>query len=824
MASDIPGGISKDLQRSDSADQRIPIPEAMPLALSLSQNQFVGTASDRVAEAKAFTGWNHVAISALMRAVTRAEVSVFDDRIVPGKRGSAVSYQARAMRKSLLLSHGVKWKSFAKDDAVNQLASPEFRWWRLTYQPNPWLTGSQMRSTVVQQLHLHGIAMVWNAKNRFGKTVWRFPVPMAAVTPIAPGQYTQFPMGGIHVYSFGWMIDRFGRGVARDRSLAYMSDRDIPMSELTVYSYPHPFLVGDGASPTTAQEQRISVSTMALKTLGDQLEQGPQRKVLLHPPQDQVTDTAGLRAWQKQIDRQVRENETGVIAIPHGGVTELTINPDEMAYIQTDEQSAVGIFAAHGVSKAAVGMQDGMTYGSLAAAMRGFSTMTVQPDLDIMADEDTAQMQAEEGDAFEIRYTCPEFDDPDLEEQRLSNDRAAGAITVGEYRRRRGMEPHGDERDDLPAGGQAILSWGQKEPTDPLGGFGAMMGGKAPALTPEAVPQLGAASETVNEPDGFMGRFTGLLGNAKSKSLVSYDALTTAEVNPYVVAVAFDGTLCVFKETNAIDEADFGYVNLEMVETIKTLKDAGCKIVIYTARESESMVAEWLQRNDVPWDAINTNPWAKQQSSGPILADMFLDERALNTDSKAFVLASVLDQLPAEKRDSLRDAIYKRRVDRHFGFLFVPVEGSSQRMIREARSLLNQDHLADDGIEVEPHITLLHQVAERNPYEVAQKLGALAKFDYIVGHLTVFNRGDKAYLVILVNGESLTTAFGSIYSSVAHCKSQYDFTPHITVGMIKPEFATLYEGKKIPSTGAMVRVSKLIYRPPGHSDFVIPLR
>jgi 2'-5' RNA ligase len=824
MGRDTPPGISQDLQRRDAAEQQLPQSEAMPLALSLSQNQFVGTASDRQAEAQQFTGWNHVAISALMRAATRAEVAVYDDRVVPGKRGSLVNYQSRAMRKSLLLNHGAKWKSFSKDDAVKQMASPEFRWWKLTYQPNPWLTGSQLRSTVIQQLHLHGICMVWNVKNVFGKTVWRFPVPMAAVTPIAPGQYKQFPMGGIHVYSFGWMIDRFGRGIVKDRTFAYLSDRDIPMEDLTVYQYPHPFLVGDGASPTTAQEQRISVSNRALKTLDGQLEQGPQRKVLLHPPADQANDTVSLKSWQKHIDRLIRENETGVIAAAHGGATELTIAPDEMGYIETDDRSAIGIFAAHGVSKAAAGMQDGMTYGSLAAAMRGFQTMSVQPDLDIMADEDTAQMQSEEGDAFEIRYTCPDFDDPELDEQRLANDKAAGALSLKEYRAKRGMDPYGDERDDLPAGGQAIMSWGVKEPANPMDMFGAAMTGKPPALGGSEAPAVSEAPGSDSGDPGFMGRFTGLLGGKQAKSLQSPTLLTYPnQPKPFVVAVAFDGTLCQLNFESDAGDIDLGSPNMAIVEVVRTLKDAGCGIVVYTASESETLVAEWLQRNTVPWDGININPWS-EGLHGQIPADMFLDERAVNASSGVMALASVIDQLDEVGRQQLRDAVYKRRVDRHFGFLFVPVEGSALRLVREAKAMLWQEHVDGDALEVEPHITLLHQVAENDPFGTVTKLSALAKFDYEVGRLLVFRRGDVSYLVIGLGGNGLHEAFSSIYASVTHCKSEFDFTPHITIGKIKTEFADLYDGKPLPSTGAFVRVNRLIYRPPGYSDFVIPLK
>lgn len=830
---DVPVGVPPHLRQSYN-DNR-PKAEDIPLALSLSQNQYVGTASDRQYEARQYTGWNYVSIAAVCKLASRATVEIFDDRIETGNRKSAIDYTRSRKRKSLVAKHGPQWKSFARDQSVTQQADPQFRWWKLTEQPNPWQTGAQLRYTAIQQLRLHGIAFVWNVKNAFGKTIWRFPVPMALVTVIAPGQRPNMPMGGVSVHSYGWMTQRFQQHVMPVKSLQYMASREISVNDLTIYAYPHPFMPGDGASPTTAVKNWIDLAQQAEQSQADQYDRGPDKKVIISPP-DEVQDDTAMKAFQKRLDRQIRESTSGVIVGTHGGIHDLTVTPEDMGYSEASSVFGSAIMGAHGTPKSAVGMNEGMTYGSVAASIRAFGTLSVQSDLDTLADEDTMQMRDEEGSAFSLQYPCPPFDDPELKETQLTNDMTAGAITVGEWRIERGMEPFGDERDSLPAGGEAIKAWQPKQLEQP-GGQEMPQGapGQQPGQPGVQPPQSelgaklqalmnGAAREPYNHPpippQSQIGQgLAGLLGG-QQKSLVRTIEITG--LRPFVVAVDLDGTL---SQDDYFKDGEIGKPRMGIIQAIRAMKEAGCYVVIYTCRDSDSLVAAWCDDHQVPFDAINENPFGKH-TGGKMMADMYLDNRAVNaTGNEAAVMASVMDSVKDRTtREAIRGAINKRRFDRMYGFLFVPIEGSALRIASEGQAMIDPKHLAGDGLESDPHITLLHAVAEK-PFQTAEAIKAIGKFTYTVGAIETFRNDDgTAHVVVKVESKELRQARLNCEQALAHMPSQHSFNPHVTLGVIDAKHAKKYQGKQLSITGAVVGVSKLVYRPPGEADLVIPLR
>ena len=133
-------------------------------------------------------------------------------------------------------------------------------------------------------------------------------------------------------------------------------------------------------------------------------------------------------------------------------------------YLRVAETYGPGTLAMHGVSKSVVGLQDGMTYGSIAAANNAFIEFTVQPVLNLLADEETSTVQAEEGPAFTVGLEADRAHAPELRESQIRSDIDAGALTVGELRELRGRPKFGDERDDMNAGSESIRSWSPSHP------------------------------------------------------------------------------------------------------------------------------------------------------------------------------------------------------------------------------------------------------------------------------------------------------------------------------------------------------------------------
>ena len=807
MHEEPPVGVPPTLRKTRENDNS-PNPEDLPLALALSQNQFIGLASDRRKEAGWYKGWNHVAIAAVAKLGSRATVEIFDDSVRVSGQKSFVDFSRRANRRVLQDKHKDKWKSFARDTDIARQASADFRWWRLVEQPNPWQSGTHFRFTAIMQMRLHGIAVVWNLKNAFGKTLWRIPIPMSLLTPLSPGYDRSMPMGGVYVNSYGWMIESFGAAVAANRMMQYVANRRISVNDLTMYAYPHPFLPGEGASPTTAIESWLELAAQADKSQAEDYARGPNRKTLVEPPKDvQFDDDASLRGWQKRLDKMVESSKTGVIGVATSGVHSLTMTPDEMEYSQASQTVGKAILAAHGVPAAAVGMAEGMTFGAVAAVMRAFGEFSAQPDLELIGDEDNLQMRSEEGDALTIAYTAPTFDDPELKETQLQTDMQGGLITVAEGRAERGRQPYGDGRDQLLAGSPAVQQWGMQK----QGGNGVSDANGQAASNGSVLTRV---REMIQN------------GGDQSKSMVASHVVVNGDDRPYVIAVDLDGTLAKIGADSEFDEERIGDPDTAMVDAVRVLSDAGCKIVVYTCRDSDALVATWLDEHSVPFDAINMNPWAPD-TDAKMMADMYLDARAVRaTGSASAVMVQVLNHVGEPVvREAIRDRMNARRFNRMYGFLFVPVTGGAFRIAEQGRSLIKPEHLAGDGIEAEPHITILHAVAER-AHRVPEALAGIgAGGTYTVGVVEVFEPSPGvAYAVVRLESPALDAIRKTCESSLAHVASEWAFRPHITIGQIDPRYAKLYDGRELGVTGQVVRIDRLIYRPPGEADLVIPLR
>jgi ribonucleotide monophosphatase NagD (HAD superfamily) len=94
------------------------------------------------------------------------------------------------------------------------------------------------------------------------------------------------------------------------------------------------------------------------------------------------------------------------------------------------------------------------------------------------------------------------------------------------------------------------------------------------------------------------------------------------------VCFDFDGTLATYEGWQG--SKNFGDPIPETVETVRLLKKMGWKIIIFTTREETEDLRQWLADNDVPYDEINKNSENPPNTSTKPLADVFVDDRAVN--------------------------------------------------------------------------------------------------------------------------------------------------------------------------------------------------
>ena len=94
------------------------------------------------------------------------------------------------------------------------------------------------------------------------------------------------------------------------------------------------------------------------------------------------------------------------------------------------------------------------------------------------------------------------------------------------------------------------------------------------------------------------------------------------------IAVDLDGTLA--KYDGDFDADKIGEPRKRIVRLVRYLKKIGCKIIIFTCRDNNAKIEEWLKEHDVPFDTVNANVDDDVHTSGKVLADVYLDDRGVS--------------------------------------------------------------------------------------------------------------------------------------------------------------------------------------------------
>jgi hypothetical protein len=99
---------------------------------------------------------------------------------------------------------------------------------------------------------------------------------------------------------------------------------------------------------------------------------------------------------------------------------------------------------------------------------------------------------------------------------------------------------------------------------------------------------------------------------------------------PFTIAIDLDGTLAEKEEP--FDPESIGPPIERTVYWAKRFKDKGARILVFTVRGDEDLVAGWLDEHGVEYDYINENPDQPEGSSGKVIADVYWDDRAFNAE------------------------------------------------------------------------------------------------------------------------------------------------------------------------------------------------
>lgn len=702
---------------------------ALAELLSLGVGQW---SSDHLQEARTFTGWNYVAITAVARQCAKSHTYIWDGSSRAGKE----------TRRSLRSLYGRTWaRSFAQDAAAAALPDNHVLH-TIVNKPSPKQSLALFKWEYVQQMRLHGSCIIFYRQNVLGTfSVHRHVIPMALTQPIAPGAHEFAPNGGIRV-----MPSNAAHGLRRSQILALLSNAIIPIEMLGVISYPPTYMMGTGLSPTDAISTWIDSSRMIDTARFKQMRRGPKPRGIVTAKD--LTDEQ-CEDLQDRLNAELStiagEDDSQVIVVRDGTSIATDYSPEDMGYTGGFDQLMQAILAAEGCSKASVGLQDGMTYSSLAASMNAANSISVQPDLDLLGQHESMRYSEEHGTEVEIEHEAQPYDDPTLTEQQLQTDLDAGIRTVRQWLAIRGLPPFGDWRDDARVTREGLVLDKQQ--------------------AQEAVAQSNRL-QPVNS-SGFRRAAGDQEGLA---------AVVPAKRAP-TMAVDFDGTLAEFD--GEFDPATFGAPIAANIQIVRDLHAAGVQIIIFTMRDDTEDLRGWLDRNRVPYQAINESLDVALTHEGKVFADAYWDDRAVQAGgSPKTEIAQIVALLPdgAEKRRALK----LTRADGE-GYIMLTAPPAVAAAVAEAQKKLS----GVLALEENPHVTLLPKIVGSSVEEMVGEVRRVPKIEAVFGQIVAFE-DDPAHdvIVVEVKSEELMLANKKL-SAALPTLGTYEYRPHLTLAFVQ---------------------------------------
>jgi hypothetical protein len=140
-------------------------------------------------------------------------------------------------------------------------------------------------------------------------------------------------------------------------------------------------------------------------------------------------------------------------------------------------------------------------------------------------------------------------------------------------------------------------------------------------MTPPAPPKTAAVALMVDAPE-TLPLFSGLLRRSQlEKQAKKGEHIPT-------VAVDLDGTIAKPYTKFKIDKIEDPRPGVG--KALQTFKDRGWRVIIFTVRGDTQQIKDYLTEHEIPYDYINENPDQPENASGKVLADLYIDDRAVD--------------------------------------------------------------------------------------------------------------------------------------------------------------------------------------------------
>lgn len=455
---------------------------------------------------------------------------------------------------------------------------------RLMANPNPVDTAFDIAYELYMYWGLTGVAYEWTPKNRFGVPCERWCIPSHWVYPrTGAGQYV--PFNHEHADELIWDYEIRPWGYP-----GYAGVLHFPPDEVITYKSKHPLSKIDGWSKLAAGAQVIDLSEATTQTQWSQMinQAVPGMIVKLGPGYEDMDEDEIARVEAKFFQRvQGSFNYGKPVFAPSGSeVMPYGYNPTEMAYQSGQEQARDRVLALWNMPKAALGLTENMTYGSVMAVLGGLCVWQINPGLTAMGQTLTKHLASqfdERSPAFSTmsgggygsgrsaRRAKMFFDDcvpadPQQVNSDLQLDITANAVTPNEIRALRGRQPYRRGGDNPIVNG----------PGGPM-------------------PLVINAKEDVDDMAAIMAQITEAQGSETGQQQ-SEDVDTTAQARVDAVEA---------RETGDQSEGDHGATGLEPPETTN---NEPSKTV------TKTVVLQWRTTRSGSWKVARFNTQAEAQA------------------------------------------------------------------------------------------------------------------------------------------------------------------------------------------------------------------
>lgn len=117
------------------------------------------------------------------------------------------------------------------------------------------------------------------------------------------------------------------------------------------------------------------------------------------------------------------------------------------------------------------------------------------------------------------------------------------------------------------------------------------------------------------------------------------------------ICIDFDGVIHDY--SNGWQGEDvFGQMIPNADTGTSVLKQKGWTVIIFTTRKKTDELEKWLKEHNIAYDYINENPGQPENTSGKIIADVYLDDRGICFRGRwdSWLIREILDFEPWQEQ------------------------------------------------------------------------------------------------------------------------------------------------------------------------------